>query len=634
MEGKLSGKGGKREKEGPPPKKKKKLQQPTLQLSQELKELSQRKRLDEALELYHSVPQVYRDVHHICILVDCCARCGNVLEAEKLMQNVSERSTELDTALLKVYAHAGKVHSCMKLFREMLQPKQRQPNVRTLNTLLRGMLWAATIEDGQGGHVGGVYSAREAWGLYQGERDISSFEYYITLLCQALCVEEATVMIESLQRKCSVSLRGKAAWTGGDQESLESLAGAYTSLARAFVLLGDGENMWTASQRALSAVRASRKLLDRKDSADAKDTKGGTKTAGGKRGFHNRNEDEKRTRSNMAFRGHRLSEHETEIKQLLKMRQHCQSERMRKRLAEALFSQLFYFSEKESIQNADSFSARWFSFGLSTLVDTKLRKAPPNSKTEVLVQEALCISRTKSRFKTNRIIPKRIFQDGSLPVAVELGSGHGHWIAHQACHNPSQNYIAVELRADRVAQTFSRILCSSKPIKNLCVVRSTAEQALSERILPGSVSTVFVNHPEPPTQTFEEESKSTGRKEASHMLQESTMKLMIKALKVKGRIVIVSDNLSHARRVCITAANILQQDPSIKSETASAMKKYRLIDVFEEGTVHLYSGQPGLDLGHAPSEDGSSYFDRLWRSGAGTHAQKTTRFIIALKRHT
>ena len=53
--------------------------QEALDLSARLKELSARKNLQEALDLYWSPSNDnIRDTHHACILVDCAARCGAI----------------------------------------------------------------------------------------------------------------------------------------------------------------------------------------------------------------------------------------------------------------------------------------------------------------------------------------------------------------------------------------------------------------------------------------------------------------------------------------------------------------------------------------------------------------------------
>jgi hypothetical protein len=65
-----------------------------------------------------------------------------------------------------------------------------------------------------------------------------------------------------------------------------------------------------------------------------------------------------------------------------------------------------------------------------------------------------------------------------------------------------------------------------------------------------------------------------------------------------------------------------------------ALDAMRNVESF--GTVTLYEGQPGASIRHAEhsGKEGQSYFDRLWKTGAGSHAERSQRFIVALKRES
>lgn len=49
--------------------------------------------------------------------------------------------------------------------------------------------------------------------------------------------------------------------------------------------------------------------------------------------------------------------------------------------------------------------------------------------------------------------------------------------------------------------------------------------------------------------------------------------------------------------------------------------------------VRLFEGSPNDAVGHAvpAGGSGSSYFDRLWRTGAGTHAERRKRYAIVMR---
>jgi hypothetical protein len=157
--------------------------------------------------------------------------------------NTTLQNIETQTALLKVYVYAGDINKAWLLFQRI-----DHPNVRTFNTLLRGCLWTATsigldhansndenkssITNVATNAVGGVVTSEMAWQRYCPEvpsnsvdsgnnsrgninsisslADTSSYEYAVTLLCQALRVEEAVVRIHNFCTIHRISFKGTA----------------------------------------------------------------------------------------------------------------------------------------------------------------------------------------------------------------------------------------------------------------------------------------------------------------------------------------------------------------------------------------------------------------------------------------
>jgi pentatricopeptide repeat protein len=121
-------------------------------------ELSRRKKLVEALSLYWDESNKrIRDAHHAFIVVDCCARCGDVQKAQAVLEAIpsDEVTIELQTALIKGYAHAGDLHCAMRVFRSLFPTENDQKR----------------------------------------RPDTSSYEAVATLLCQALLIVEADRVI-------------------------------------------------------------------------------------------------------------------------------------------------------------------------------------------------------------------------------------------------------------------------------------------------------------------------------------------------------------------------------------------------------------------------------------------------------
>jgi pentatricopeptide repeat protein len=99
-----------------------------LALSSRLKELSNRKQLRAALDLFWSkANDSIRDAHHACIIIDCCSRCGDCEEgervAERLKRSGRKLNVEANTALLKGFAHSGEIAKAMHLFENMCTTK-------------------------------------------------------------------------------------------------------------------------------------------------------------------------------------------------------------------------------------------------------------------------------------------------------------------------------------------------------------------------------------------------------------------------------------------------------------------------------------------------------------------------------
>jgi pentatricopeptide repeat protein len=667
----------------------KKPSQSALDLSSQLQELSRQKRLSQALELYWSKSKE-TDGHHACILVDCCARCGAVDQAEKIVAALgNEVNVETQTALMKGYAHAGRMHQAIELFRSMTRGTRQPPNVRTLNTLLRGCLWTGASTSNGSSDVqeiaGGVVTAEEAWKLYvdtvgPSSLDISSYEYYITLLCLALRTKDAQARIQEFQNCHGIRIKGKASITGGDQSSLEGMAVAYVALARAHALRGEFDEMWQACQRVLSAARSSRVHLTEQANEpeqqpeNSKKNKWDKKAVGGKQAWKSSRDTDsnidnltarRRAASNQAFRNHRLSEVENEAKLLLKLRREGTADVMVKNVALCLLRRLFYFSgggttdltaaeEARSLDVSSSplnLAPSWLSFGLSQLVGQDLRGSDCSEIARKDLFVHFDLVPLQPLYDNGLMNFQDIFDDGSLPVDIELGAGFGDWIARQARANKKRNYIAVELRADRVAQIFARGVLEStnqSPFENLCVVGSECGSFLRDRISARSISTIFANHPEPPTQTYGDDrndlqSIMRGGNEPAHMLNSVTIMTMAGCLKPGGRIVIVTDNRWYARLLSVTIVRAITTLSEkglhrLCSEQVGQLQGVTHLESFggtnNNAKVELFEGQPNEAVGHACLDRGSggaSYFDRLWRSGAGSHAEKRARFIIVLK---
>lgn len=270
--------GNKGEQHRPNKKKRAPPSQAALELSQRLKELSKQKNLKESLQILND-PSNNIDEHHTCIVVDCCSRCGDVDKAEAIVRSMEDSgkhvNVETKTALLKGFSHSGQLQKSETYFEPMCSkkiPKKDRANIRSLNTVLRGCLWSAAVPTSSdlGSLAGGVASSEKAWKLYQSlddrTLDASSYEYSISLLCQALRVKEAERRIEEMKTMLGVDIGfSSSSRTRGSQSDMESVAVSYLGLSRAFSLLGYNEKAINTCECAHRAIIASRNLLQFQD---------------------------------------------------------------------------------------------------------------------------------------------------------------------------------------------------------------------------------------------------------------------------------------------------------------------------------------------------------------------------------
>jgi pentatricopeptide repeat protein len=784
-----------------------------IELSIVLKDLSQQKKLQEILSLYWNnispgstidikkYSTVVRDNHHSCVVIDCCSRCGDMISAERIYDQLvanqtNSSSTNIDngisieiyTAMLKGYAHSGDVVKMMKLFHSLNTSEcTPMPNVRTINTVLRGCLWTPAIvntdsttgsnDKQQHKMVGGVVSSEHLWQTYQQKQilqqqeqqrqssassffDVSSYEYSISLLCQALCTTVAQQRINDFQKLHNISIRGKATVVLNSNSSsydsetgssiLEVIAICYLALGRAYSILGDDTLMWIAIQRSLSSLRSSRTMLSESTQTAAtnpsdlnditsmskhkKQKKNDNKAGGGKRSWKNvssgsdqqqQHDQSSTTRynSNYAYRMHRLSEIESDSMLLIKSRLSIK-DMNRSDVVKCYINNLLCFngggttsilgdhrksttstSDTDNHASAKSSSHQSvnptllvptiYSFGLAKLAQVDIfdmtERTIPDTEEIIKKVSNMYNIQCRSPIDTHGCLQlNKIYDDETKPLDIELGAGFGSWIVNQAQHNCDRNFLAIELRSDRVYQILARAIVQFHgKLNNLCIVGCDSYTFFHRRRVSNqSVTTIFINHPEPPTQTYGDNikqlqllstvSNTTSSKgsetedtlksnEPSHMLHSSTILEMIPCLKIDGKIVIVTDNKSYVRLLAATFSKVmqLQQNTSTNSKNNSKKKKQktkdakaqirsmkvnevqkfntslRLLETFG-GNVNIFQGeQPpvsssmtttGTQVENPNNGVGTSYFDRLWRTGAGSHSERLNRFVLVFIR--
>ena len=656
-----------------------------IQLSSKLKEYSTQKRFKECLEMFWAKENdPIRDGHHTCIVVDCCARCGDIQMGEDIVKRMQKEGQKINvqtnTSLLKGYCHSGLLHKAFDLYHRMVQSKDSKdrPNVRTFNTLLRGCMWsAAQLEEGR--VEGGTVTSEKIWnslGRIQQEPDMSSYEYSIALLTQSLHCDIAENRIEEFCQRFEVtsqSIKGgkhrQYHATHDTFSCLETLAVSYLNLSKAYALLknhGQSKIFAEKSLDVISSARFVQKSTENENSA----------SIGGKRAFRAEHHGGRREESNAIFRAHKLGELENDANVILAYIRKKGSSASNISLASTLARKIIatdgggttdlmaiqgsstmnptepsYSTEEEICKLLNSL---WISFGLSSAIQLefpnehfpgdlqKLSKQDCDKILQLLEMDPLYILHENGSVDFQKVFDKS--GNSSQSLCIELGSGFGEWAAYQAKCNPTNNYVAVEMRSDRVGQTFCKAFLSDheSPLRNLCCVGAECGSFLRNRVKEGCVSKIFVNHPEPPTQTYGTNVHilsdiADGGEEPAHMLASETLISAAHCLEKNGEIIIVTDNRWYANLICSTVMKVLKSHKGLMY-SKKIHNGLRCLEVFRGSDdnveeVILYEGQPGPIIGHAAvHQSGSTYFDRLWRKGGGSHADIKSRFIICLQR--
>jgi len=113
----------------------------------------------------------------------------------------------------------------------------------------------------------------------------------------------------------------------------------------------------------------------------------------------------------------------------------------------------------------------------------------------LLRDQVLCIPANYSDWDSYTFPGWQAIFGNENPVHIEYCSGNGSWIVDRAKRNPNQNWVAVEKRYDRVAKIWSKI--QNQGLTNLLCIWGEAETATRVYLPKDSVSTIYINFPDP-----------------------------------------------------------------------------------------------------------------------------------------
>eukprot|EP00930_Biecheleria_cincta_P056048 TRINITY_DN42241_c0_g1_i1.p1 TRINITY_DN42241_c0_g1~~TRINITY_DN42241_c0_g1_i1.p1 ORF type:complete len:542 (+),score=94.00 TRINITY_DN42241_c0_g1_i1:102-1628(+) len=265
------------------------------------------------------------------------------------------------------------------------------------------------------------------------------------------------------------------------------------------------------------------------------------------------------------------------------------------------------------------------SFGLDEVL---LRSG--GTRDEVVVRFRRCVSQ-RLKLRANRIFhiagngtgkrKRDTDQPSAVPVKLEICSGNGDWVVAQAeAEKGKSNWIALELKHDRVHNIFSRMVFEQ--VDNLCLIRGDAARVIPNYLQAESISHVFINFPEPPHLSGNDEAESK-----HEFLTVNFFEDLCVILAAQGRLTVLSDNHKYIRKLASLVAKVRDVDSgkALYSTVMSPLHSASQAQSEDVQGVEIHHGLPGKHAGHA--KNASSFFDRFWSNG-----QHTDRFFFVVQR--
>lgn len=134
----------------------------------------------------------------------------------------------------------------------------------------------------------------------------------------------------------------------------------------------------------------------------------------------------------------------------------------------------------------------------------------------------------------NKPITSPLYFENSNPLQIEIGSGNGHFLVHQALHNLDKNFVGIELKNKRIHKSIRKT--KTHGLENLKWIRGDARQILASCFLPDSIDHIYVNFPDPWPK----------KKHLKHrMIQPAFIQWVYYALKPGHRITLATDHMEY-----------------------------------------------------------------------------------------
>ncbi len=161
------------------------------------------------------------------------------------------------------------------------------------------------------------------------------------------------------------------------------------------------------------------------------------------------------------------------------------------------------------------------------------------------------------------------------PVHVEYCSGNGAWIIDKALKHPEINWVAVEIKFQRVSKIWAKI--KNLQLNNLIVVCGEGYNATKCYFPTQSVTRAYINFPDP---------WPKNRHAKNRLMQETFCGEVARILRSEGSFTLVTDDADYSEQMI-----------SILNKSKNFLSEYP--EPYYRTDIENY---------------GKSYFEELWRS--------------------
>jgi hypothetical protein len=171
----------------------------TVALNKKIAQHARNKELVEAVQEYdYAIENGLANSHTFCGTINAYIRCGDIAGAVKVFSTLRHsKGVKLDvvtcTTIMKGYSSNGDTLHNLEILEGMwLSNPKIVPNIRTINTFLRGCIISGSVIEAD-------YVLHKAIKEYKITPDLSTWEYIVALYCQGLYVDKISPLLGRLQ---------------------------------------------------------------------------------------------------------------------------------------------------------------------------------------------------------------------------------------------------------------------------------------------------------------------------------------------------------------------------------------------------------------------------------------------------